>query len=40
MKVPGVGKKTVERLIVEMKDRVTDWLNPEVTTAVQLNDRQ
>jgi Holliday junction DNA helicase RuvA len=26
IKIPGVGKKTAERLIVEMKDRVKDWL--------------
>jgi len=23
--LPGIGKKTAERLIVEMRDRVTDW---------------
>lgn len=25
VKLPGVGKKTAERLIVEMKDRLKDW---------------
>jgi len=25
IKVPGVGKKTAERLIIEMRDRVHDW---------------
>lgn len=25
VKVPGVGKKTAERLIVEMRDRLKDW---------------
>jgi Holliday junction DNA helicase RuvA len=23
--LPGIGKKTAERLIVEMRDRVSDW---------------
>jgi len=26
-KLPGVGKKTAERLVVEMKDRLKDWQN-------------
>ena len=26
--LPGIGKKTAERLIVEMRDRVTDWAVP------------
>ncbi len=25
MRMPGVGKKTAERLVVEMRDRVTEW---------------
>jgi holliday junction DNA helicase RuvA len=25
VKIPGVGKKTAERLIIEMKDRLQDW---------------
>lgn len=25
VKLPGVGKKTAERLIIEMRDRLTDW---------------
>jgi Holliday junction DNA helicase RuvA len=25
VKLPGVGKKTAERLVVEMRDRLTDW---------------
>ncbi len=26
VKIPGVGKKTAERLIVEMRDKMRDWL--------------
>ena len=25
VRLPGVGKKTAERLVVEMRDRITDW---------------
>lgn len=31
VKIPGVGKKTAERLLVEMRDRLKDW-NAELTT--------
>lgn len=30
--LPGVGKKTAERLIVEMRDRMQDWLSAEELT--------
>ena len=26
-KIPGVGKKTAERLVVDLRDKVTDWSN-------------
>jgi Holliday junction DNA helicase RuvA len=25
VKIPGVGKKTAERLLIEMRDRLKDW---------------
>lgn len=30
-KIPGVGKKTAERLVIEMRDRVADWQLPAST---------
>ena len=32
-KVPGVGKKTAERLVIEMRDRLKDWQLPEGSKA-------
>ncbi len=29
VKLPGVGKKTAERLIIEMRDRLKDWALPD-----------
>jgi Holliday junction DNA helicase RuvA len=30
MRLPGIGKKTAERLIIEMGDRLQDWYQPTV----------
>lgn len=42
VKIPGVGKKTAERLLIEMRDRLKDWQMTSHTPAtdampVQLN---
>lgn len=40
VRIPGVGKKTAERLIIEMRDRLADWHNDLIavsnTTANQV----
>lgn len=33
VKVPGVGKKTAERLVIEMRDRIGEWQQPGATSA-------
>ena len=36
-RLPGVGKKTAERLIVEMRDRIKDWDREGVISETTLN---
>lgn len=36
-KLPGVGKKTAERLIMEMRDRLKDW-QPATSSASRMSD--
>ncbi len=31
VRLPGVGKKTAERLVIEMRDKVADWKTPILT---------
>ena len=45
VKIPGVGKKTAERLLIEMRDRLNDWQITSLTPAtdampVQLGTEQ
>lgn len=32
VRLPGVGKKTAERLVVEMKDRMAEWMPEDMST--------
>jgi Holliday junction DNA helicase RuvA len=34
-RLPGIGKKTAERLVIEMRDRLADWQNNAGETAYQ-----
>ena len=34
-KIPGVGKKTAERIVVEMRDRVAEWADPKTQAEVK-----
>lgn len=36
--VPGVGKKTAERLIIELRDRLQDWDAPAPTNSAQADE--
>jgi len=34
VKIPGVGKKTAERLLIEMRDRLKDWQSEQISVPV------
>ncbi len=36
VRIPGVGKKTAERLVIEMRDRLKDW-SPQATAVTHSN---
>jgi Holliday junction DNA helicase RuvA len=36
VKLPGVGKKTAERLVVEMRDKLSDWGTPQTAAGAPL----
>lgn len=37
IKIPGIGKKTAERLVIEMRDRLKDWKLPNPVIGVNLS---
>lgn len=37
IKIPGIGKKTAERLVIEMRDRLGDW---QITAPIPHNSKQ
>lgn len=38
VKIPGVGKKTAERLLIEMRDRLKDWQSQQINSVVNSDD--
>ncbi len=41
VRLPGVGKKTAERLMIEMRDKISDWeknISPELKITENKND--
>ena len=38
VKIPGVGKKTAERLLIEMRDRLKDWQSQQINSAASGDD--
>jgi Holliday junction DNA helicase RuvA len=40
VRLPGIGKKTAERLVVEMKDRLKDWQSSSTTSNAMVAKRE
>ena len=38
VKIPGVGKKTAERLLIEMRDRLKDWQSQQINSVINSDD--
>lgn len=38
-RLPGIGKKTAERLIIEMRDRLADWESGDAINVPELNNK-
>lgn len=36
VRLPGVGKKTAERLVIEMRDKLSDWCQPAIAEGASL----
>lgn len=37
VRLPGIGKKTAERLVIEMRDKLSDWYQPSELEGAQVN---
>lgn len=40
VRIPGVGKKTAERLLIEMRDRIKDWEHSSIESNATLPEMQ